>query len=411
MSLTPVPAKFSRPLEGSVWTGTGAGDFPTTSEPAWRSNGGVGRLHPARACPFSLEVPLPEFSGHLRRVSIVGVLADHAAAVNEPAGSIGAVMQLVDSQGNQVAQLTLVQGRHYGDAQDGYEMDRPLGDGSSICTVGSVQDEGRSLRIDRLDWDVSCESAPDKLVFRDMGTPASFVVHDILFWFEEAKVCPFRGQGGKVSLGEVASIVRLRERVKFQAALDQTMEGILAVHDDLDEARGVALTFIAVVSAAMLETGSGKKLHRLQLDSARLMERAQTVEDVAELMRVTVTETVGGLLGEPKSDVERLVDHALTFLDRNFARDVSDEEVAKRLAVSTSHFRHVFRERTGCPFSKYLQRLRLERARELILHSDAPIADIAKQCGFVSPAHFSRAFQGRFNASPSRVRTAARQTG
>ena len=59
-------------------------------------------------------------------------------------------------------------------------------------------------------------------------------------------------------------------------------------------------------------------------------------------------------------------------------------------------------------FHKYLQRtpsqyyteLRLSRAREMLLRSDAQVREIALACGFTSPAHFSKSYSRFFGLSP-----------
>ena len=59
-------------------------------------------------------------------------------------------------------------------------------------------------------------------------------------------------------------------------------------------------------------------------------------------------------------------------------------------------------------FHKYLERkpsqyyleLRLKRARDLLLRSEAQVRDIALSCGFASPAHFSKCYSRLFGHSP-----------
>ena len=79
---------------------------------AWTGNGGPSRGHPARAMPFSFEVPLPD-DATLRRLHLVGVFARFAGLEHEASGALGAILTL--EQGGSVAmRLELVNGRRAG---------------------------------------------------------------------------------------------------------------------------------------------------------------------------------------------------------------------------------------------------------------------------------------------------------
>lgn len=215
--------------------------------------------------------------------------------------------------------------------------------------------------------------------------------------------CPFHADHGGVALSEIGGIVRCGDRVRMAKALEQLESSLLATID-LDEARGEALTFIAIVTAATLEMGGSRSMHRVQLDAARQMESAKTQTDVARLSRDTVEFILAPLFDPNLTPSQILIDQALAFLARNFHRELNDEVVARELGLSTSHFRHLFREATGQPFRKYLMSLRLEKARQLIVEGDRPIGEIAVDVGFTGIAHFSRAFVQRFAATPSSFR-------
>ena len=69
------------------------------------------------------------------------------------------------------------------------------------------------------------------------------------------------------------------------------------------------------------------------------------------------------------------MDRALTLVDRNFAKDLTDAAVAQQLGLSTSHFRFLFKQATGQPFHKYLVSLRLEKARRMLVEQGLPVGD------------------------------------
>ena len=84
----------------------------------------------------------------------------------------------------------------------------------------------------------------------------------------------------------------------------------------------------------------------------------------------------------------------------HFGEEIEDEDVAAMVGLSTSHFRHLFREKTSQPFQKYLMSVRLERAREMLLSGQMPVHCVARAAGFRSLPHFTRVFGQRFGVRP-----------
>lgn len=81
-------------------------------------------------------------------------------------------------------------------------------------------------------------------------------------------------------------------------------------------------------------------------------------------------------------------------------------EVATRFAMSEATMRR-WLSRTGQGFSKILLNTRLEHGLSLLQTTDAQVSDIALECGFKTPSHFSDAFRKRFGIKPKDIRSAA----
>lgn len=216
--------------------------------------------------------------------------------------------------------------------------------------------------------------------------------------------CPFHSEGSGVSLAEIAGIVRCADRNRMQRALDQLVRGVLAT-DDLDEAKGEALTFIAVVTAATLELGGDRIMHRVQLDAARRLDKLGSHEEVAKEAALITQEVASAMFAPLPNPSQVLVERALSILNDKFMEDIDDDLIATRLGLSTSHFRHLFREVTGSSFNRYLSSLRLEKAKEMIVEDNfRSINEVAVACGFHAASHFTRAFSARFSVSPTEMR-------
>ncbi len=88
-------------------------------------------------------------------------------------------------------------------------------------------------------------------------------------------------------------------------------------------------------------------------------------------------------------------------IDANLADRLSTTQLSKLVRLSENHFARSFKATFGYPPHAYVIRRRVRRAKELILTTDMPLAQIAVVCGLADQAHLSRIFRREVGASPS----------
>ncbi len=102
----------------------------------------------------------------------------------------------------------------------------------------------------------------------------------------------------------------------------------------------------------------------------------------------------------PAQDASRILE-TMQFIRANHAKKLSVENLAKKVAMSSSHFAHRFTAVARTSPMRYVREVRLERARELMAEHGARAGDVAARVGFESAAHFAREFKRRFGRSPT----------
>ena len=109
---------------------------------------------------------------------------------------------------------------------------------------------------------------------------------------------------------------------------------------------------------------------------------------------------------DPRGDAFRPV---LEYVNQNFAKPITTASLSQQFGYNEAYFCRRFKKATGLNATKYIQILRLEYARELLKESDAPLTQLAQQCGFSDIYHFTHCFSRHFGESPSAYRRAAGQ--
>lgn len=104
----------------------------------------------------------------------------------------------------------------------------------------------------------------------------------------------------------------------------------------------------------------------------------------------------------------RYVEDAKSLLQGRFRERLRLDDVARELYVSTFHLCRLFKEETGLPLHRYLNRLRLREAMEPVVEGQKDLGELALDLGFSSHSHFTAAFKKEFGRSPAEVRRLAK---
>lgn len=104
--------------------------------------------------------------------------------------------------------------------------------------------------------------------------------------------------------------------------------------------------------------------------------------------------------GRPDERLNQLI----AWLEEHYAEEICWEQLADHHRLSLRTLHRQLKQRTGLTPQRYLNRLRLMKARYLLRHSEESVTDIAYQCGFGDSNHFSTLFRREFSWSPREIR-------
>jgi AraC-like DNA-binding protein/ligand-binding sensor protein len=99
-----------------------------------------------------------------------------------------------------------------------------------------------------------------------------------------------------------------------------------------------------------------------------------------------------------------MIRRAKAYISGHYGDPVGLDEMARTMHVSTFYFCKTFKKATGLTFTDYLGRVRVEKAKSLLLNPHLRISEIAYTVGFQSLTHFNRVFRKLTGESPTDFR-------
>lgn len=170
--------------------------------------------------------------------------------------------------------------------------------------------------------------------------------------------------------------------------------------DGFDE---VAETLKAMNISQDLETLKTAWLHSRQMSPRQYHASVQLLAHFAEqLGRLSNQLALQQRHAEPPA-----IARAKEYIAAHLEEALSLERVAEVVHMSRFYFCKMFHKHTGLHFTDYVSRLRVERAKELLMNPNLRISEIAYEVGFQSLTHFNRVFRRVVGRAPTAFRVKA----
>ena len=96
---------------------------------------------------------------------------------------------------------------------------------------------------------------------------------------------------------------------------------------------------------------------------------------------------------------------AKKYIQEHFSEDISLTQISKHVCLSPSYFSRYFKNKTGKNIIDYINDLRIEKSKDLIVSTNENIITIYKTVGFKSKNHYYRLFKERYGVTPLQYRT------
>lgn len=113
---------------------------------------------------------------------------------------------------------------------------------------------------------------------------------------------------------------------------------------------------------------------------------------------------VNQLRKEAELKLKRPIRQAINYIDQNFSKPLKLEDVAAVVFLSPHYFSDLFAKELQMTFSDYLQKIRLNEAKRLLIHTNMNIAEIANTVGYIDSRYFSKLFKKQIGIMPKEYR-------
>lgn len=99
-----------------------------------------------------------------------------------------------------------------------------------------------------------------------------------------------------------------------------------------------------------------------------------------------------------------VVYRVMEYVKVNYRRRITLDELAKHIYLSRSYLSSIFKEETGMNLSSFINAVRVEKSKALLLDNTVRLVDVANLCGFEDQSYYTKVFKRVVGVSPKRYR-------
>lgn len=146
------------------------------------------------------------------------------------------------------------------------------------------------------------------------------------------------------------------------------------------------------------------------LQSYNLPDQIQSLEEIRQrilemAMECVRTENVAD------ADARSKIQMAVGYIQEHFGENLTVNDLAEHYGMSSNYFSSMFKKEMNQSAINYITELRINKARELLEHSQLSVVDISKKVGYEDSQYFFRVFKKSVGMTPLRYRQDSRTEG
>lgn len=214
---------------------------------------------------------------------------------------------------------------------------------------------------------------------------------------------------------KILNYLKTSDVAGLHAALDEIV--------DANVGRGISYEHIRMLFKELYFTGirflaeKGLSLKQLELqDSFGIFQDADNGKAFAGVkeLKAFIADFYGTLLAAAGAQSGQksgnLVSMIVKYIQDHYTQDLGLEQIADEMGVSVKYVSRIFKDKTGVYLTDFINQIRIDKAKELLVHTDMRVNDIAGSIGINSRTTFLRVFKKVEGVSPNEYRLLHRRS-
>ena len=205
---------------------------------------------------------------------------------------------------------------------------------------------------------------------------------------------------------KLRTAVRSRDKEGSQVLLNQILAHIYTSNNNnLEKIKPRITELIVVLSRAAVDAGADiNEIFLINENFTANINEFTNLEDLSIWVTTMLQRFISFTFEFDKVKHADAVYKVIEYIKANFQRRMSLEEIAASTYLSKTYLSSLFKKETGYSISEYINIVRIERSKALLMEENISIIDIANLCGFEDQSYFTKVFKHIVGITPKKYR-------
>lgn len=147
-------------------------------------------------------------------------------------------------------------------------------------------------------------------------------------------------------------------------------------------------------------------MDNIEISEADIYKQIQQCRSIQSLLRIltNVINSISRLIAENRKQYSLIVREVNTYLHENYNKNINLQSIAEHVHVNSSYLSRLFKKETGMSVIDTLNKLRIEKAKQLLMNPKNKIFEVASEVGIDDPTYFTHVFVKYAGISPKEYR-------
>ena len=205
---------------------------------------------------------------------------------------------------------------------------------------------------------------------------------------------------------KLRTAVRSRDKEGSQVLLNQILAHIYTSNgNNIEKIKPRITELIVVLSRAAVDAGADiNEIFLINENFTSNIEEFTNLEDLSIWVTNMLQRFISFTFEFDKVKHADAVYKVIEYIKANFQRRMTLEQIAASTYLSKTYLSSLFKKETGYSISEYINIVRIERSKSLLLEENISIIDIANLCGFEDQSYFTKVFKHIVGITPKKYR-------
>lgn len=139
-------------------------------------------------------------------------------------------------------------------------------------------------------------------------------------------------------------------------------------------------------------------------DYSQIIPRISSMDELCSWLAKTMNRFMDNLFQFSDVKHANIIHQATQYIRTHYAEKLTLDSVAGQVYLSRAYFSRIFRQETGVTFNAYLNAVRIEQSKKLLMDQSVRMIDISLMVGFDNQSYFTTVFKKITGMSPLQYR-------